>query len=211
MPLGDLRREYPGQPLDEARSDADPVRQFSAWFEQVRAIEPDPTAMALATATRDGRPSVRTVLLKEFDARGFVFFTNYRSRKAREIADTGRAGLLFVWRSLERQVRIDGPVERVSSDESDAYFASRPLESRLSVYASRQSEVLPDRATLDARFESARQTFREGDVPRPDWWGGYRVVPEEFEFWQGRESRLHDRLLYRRQPDGTWLRERLAP
>ena len=196
MSLADLRREYPGEPLDEARSDADPFRQFSAWFEQVRAVEPDPTAMVLATATRDGRPSVRTVLLKAVDPRGFVFFTNYASRKAREIGDRRCASLLFLWRSVDRQVRIGGPVERVSAEESDAYFATRPIDSR---------------ATLDARFEAARQAYPDGEVPRPDWWGGYRIVPDEFEFWQGRENRLHDRLQYRRQQDSTWIRERLAP
>lgn len=211
MSLADIRREYLGEPLDESHSDPDPFRQFSLWFEQVKPLEGDPTAMALATATRDGRPSVRTVLLKAVDARGFVFFTNYDSRKAREIAETGRASLLFFWRSVDRQVRINGIVEKVTADESDAYFATRPLDSRLSVYASRQSEVLDSRATLDSRFDTARQAYSDGNVPRPDWWGGYRVVPDEVEFWQGRESRLHDRLQYRRQPDGAWIRERLAP
>ncbi len=211
MSLADFRREYLGQPLDERRSDADPFRQFSLWFEQVKPLEADPTAMALATATRDGRPSVRTVLLKGLDPRGFVFFTNYESRKAREMTETGRAGLLFFWRSVERQVRINGTVEQVTADESDAYFATRPLDSRLSVYASRQSEVLDGRASLEARFETARQTYADGNVPRPAWWGGYRVIPDEVEFWQGRESRLHDRLQYRRNQSGVWIRERLAP
>ncbi len=210
MTLGDIRREYLGEPLDEAHSDADPFRQFSAWFEQVRAIEADPTAMALATATREGRPSVRTVLLKGVDAQGFVFYTNYHSRKAREMEQTGRASLLFLWRSVERQVRIDGRVEKVTDAESDAYFATRPLESRWSVYASRQSERLESRKALESRYEVARQMYGDA-VPRPQWWGGYRVVPDEFEFWQGRASRLHDRLQYRRQPDGAWIRERLAP
>ncbi|OFW12247.1 MAG: pyridoxamine 5'-phosphate oxidase [Acidobacteria bacterium RIFCSPLOWO2_12_FULL_67_14] len=210
MSLSDIRREYLGEPLDEAHSDPDPFRQFSIWFEQVRPLEPDQTAMALATATRDGHPSVRTVLLKGVDARGFVFFTNYGSRKAREIEQTGRAGLLFLWRSVERQVRIAGSVERVSGEESDAYFATRPIESRWSVYASRQSERLHDRAELDAAYAAAREAY--GDrVARPPWWGGYRVMPDEFEFWQGRENRLHDRLEYRRSSDGSWTRERLAP
>src|SRR5687768_14660789 len=173
MSLADIRREYLGEPLDERHSDADPFRQFAHWFEQVTSLEPDPTAMALATATRDGRPSVRTVLLKGIDPRGFVFFTNYGSRKAREIAESGRASLLFFWRSLDRQVRINGTVEQVSAAESDAYFATRPLDSRLSVYASRQSEVLDSRATLEARFDSARQAYPGDHVPRPDWWGGY--------------------------------------
>ena len=210
MTLADIRRDYAGEPLDETRSDPDPFRQFTIWFDQVRPLEQDPTAMALATATRDGRPSVRTVLLKAVDGRGFVFFTNYESRKAREIAQTGRAGLLFAWRSVNRQVRIDGTVEQVSGDESDAYFVTRPVESRWSVYASRQSARLENRAALEAAYEAARRTF--GDtVPRPSWWGGYRVIPDEFEFWQGRESRLHDRLQYRREPTGVWVRERLAP
>ena len=211
MTLADIRREYLGQALDESRAEADPFRQFTFWFDQVRQLEVDPTAMALATATRDGRPSVRTVLLKAVDPRGFVFFTNYRSRKAREIEESGRASALFFWQSVERQVRVNGTVEQVSGEESDAYFATRPLDSRLSVYASRQSEVLDSRATLDARFETTRHAYPDGHVPRPPWWGGYRLIPDEFEFWQGRENRLHDRLQYRLGADGIWIRERLAP
>jgi len=210
MSLADLRREYIGQPLSESESDANPFVQFSRWFDQVRETEVDPTAMALATATRDGRPSVRNVLLKGVDDRGFVFYTNYQSRKAREIDATGRASLLFTWRSLERQVRVDGAVEKVSDAESDAYFASRPIESRWSVYASRQSEVIDSRATLELLFNAARERF-EDEVPRPEWWGGYRVIPDEFEFWQGRPSRLHDRLRYVLPPNAMWRRDRLAP
>jgi pyridoxamine 5'-phosphate oxidase len=210
MSLSDIRREYLGEPLDETHSDPDPFRQFSLWFDQVRGLEPDPTAMALATATRDGRPSVRTVLLKSMEDRGFVFFTNYASRKAREIEQTGRASLLFLWRTVERQVRIDGTVEKTTDDESDAYFATRPLESRWSVYASRQSDPVESRQALDSRYEVARQIYGDS-VPRPHWWGGYRVIADEFEFWQGRPSRLHDRIHYRKQPDGLWVRQRLAP
>lgn len=211
MSFAQIRREYAGEPLDERLADPDPFALFRRWFEQVRPLEPDPTAMTLATATRDGRPSARTVLLKGVDDRGFVFFTNYSSRKARELAETGFASLLFHWHSVDRQVRINGRAEQVSAEESDAYFASRPLESRLSVYASHQSEVLDSRATLDALFDAARQRFADGNVPRPHWWGGYRIVPDEFEFWQGRENRLHDRLQYRRGADGVWICERLAP
>jgi pyridoxamine 5'-phosphate oxidase len=211
MSLADIRREYLGEPLSEAHSDADPMRQFAHWFEQVREVEADPTAMALATATPQGRPSVRTVLLKGLDDRGFVFYTNYKSRKAREMEATGRASLLFFWRSVERQVRIDGTAERVSPAESDAYFETRPLDSRLSVYASRQSDAIDSREVLEDAFERARRSYGEGPVPRPSWWGGYRIVPDEFEFWQGRASRLHDRLRYVKGANGAWRRERLAP
>ena len=210
MSLADVRREYLGQPLSESDSDPDPFVQFARWFAQVRETEIDPTAMALATATREGRPSIRNVLLKGVDDRGFVFYTNYQSRKARELAETGRASLLFTWRTLERQVRVDGFVEKVAAAESDAYFSTRPLESRWSVYASRQSEVVDSRETLELLFNAARERF-DDDVPRPEWWGGYRVIPDEFEFWQGRLSRLHDRLRYRSEPGGLWRRDRLAP
>ena len=210
MNLADSRREYLGHPLSETESDADPFAQFARWFEQVRELEIDATAVALATATPEGHPSVRNVLLKGVDGGGFVFYTNYRSRKARELAATRRAGLLFTWLTLERQVRVSGDVEKVSAAESDAYWASRHVESRWSVYASHQSEVVDSRDTLELRFHAAREKYGD-DVPRPEWWGGYRVIPDEVEFWQGRPNRLHDRLRYLREPDGSWRRDRLAP
>jgi pyridoxamine 5'-phosphate oxidase len=209
MSVGSLRRDYRGEPLDEQSAAVDPLDQFTRWFEQARATEADPTAMTLATATPDGRPSARMVLLKGFDARGFLFYTNYDSRKAGEIEGTHRAALLFYWPSLDRQVRIEGAAARASEAESDAYFASRPLESRWSAHASPQSRAIDSRESLEAAVERVRAEF--GDrVPRPAGWGGFRVVADVFEFWQGRENRLHDRLAYVRDA-ATWRRQRLAP
>ena len=210
MTIANLRRDYLGKPLLEDEAGLDPFALFERWFADAREKEPDPVAMTLATATRDGRPNARIVLLKAFDARGFVFYTNYNSRKARELAETQRATLLFFWASHERQVRIEGTTERVSAEESDAYFAQRPLDSRISVYASRQSEPVESRQALDDLFAQAAKRFPDGQVPRPDWWGGYRVIPEAFEFWQGRIGRLHDRLRYTRE-GAAWTRRRLAP
>jgi pyridoxamine 5'-phosphate oxidase len=209
--MKDLRRDYASRQLNDADADRDPIAQFRAWFDEaVKAAIIDVNAMSLATATSSGEPSVRTVLLKEADDRGFVFFTHYTSPKGRALADNPRAALLFFWPTLERQIRITGNVVRVSREESEAYFASRPIDSRWAVWAAAQSDVLPDRQTLESSFEQVKVRFGD-NVPCPPEWGGYRVIPELMEFWQGRAGRLHDRLLYTRQADGAWSRARLAP
>lgn len=210
MSIADLRTEYKRGALDEAHADADPIKQFARWFDEARAADvAEPNAMVLATADQTGRPSARVVLLKGVDERGFVFFTNYESRKGVELAANPQAALLFFWPELERQVRIEGPVERVAERESDEYFRSRPLASRIGAWASPQSRVIASRAWLMAR--AAEMGLRHGTNPsRPPFWGGYRVLPQAVEFWQGRPSRLHDRLRYTRA-EGGWMRERLAP
>ena len=193
--------------------DANPIRQFQAWFEEVRASgvsEQDSISMTLATASKDARPSARVVLLKSFDDRGFVFYTNYQSRKGRELRENPRASLLFYWSQVWRQVRIEGEVERVSAAESESYFQSRPLGSKLGAWASNQSEVVENRETLEAGFTEKQKRFG-AEVPRPEHWGGYRVKPDTIEFWQGRDNRLHDRLRYSLQEDGGWVIERLGP
>jgi len=199
--------------LTKANVDASPIRQFELWFQEAGASgmsDQDTVSMTLATASRDGRPCARIVLLKSFDDRGFVFFTNYNSRKGQELAENARACLLFYWSPLWRQVRIEGTVEKVSEEESDEYFHSRPLGSKLGAWASDQSQAIKSRNELEDRFEEFGWKFAD-NVPRPPHWGGYRVKPERIEFWQGRENRLHDRLLYTVQADGNWLLERLAP
>ena len=197
--------------LLETDLEKNPFAQFNRWYEDAKRQQPNMhEAMTVSTCGSDGIVSSRVSLLKSFDGRGFVFYTNYNSRKAAELEETGRAALLFYWPSLVRQVRVEGMVEKVDDDESDAYFATRPVESRWSVYASPQSERIESRRALEARYDEVRERYGD-QVPRPEWWGGYRVVPDEFEFWQGRESRLHDRLQYRLAPGGTWVRERLAP
>jgi pyridoxamine 5'-phosphate oxidase len=212
MTLIDLRREYSRQGLREEDADPDPIRQFRVWIEQALAAQlPEPNAMTLATATPDGRPAVRVVLLRGYDERGFVFYTNYDSRKGQELAANPRAALALYWAELERQIRIEGHVERVTPKESDDYFQTRPWESRLGAWASRQSSVIPDRAFLEREMEQLKARFPDGHVPRPPHWGGYRVVPASIEFWQGRPGRLHDRLRYLRQEGGDWLRQRLSP
>jgi pyridoxamine 5'-phosphate oxidase len=211
MDVADIRREYMLAGLSEGDLDADPVVQLRAWLDQAIAADPhDATAMTLATADREGRPSARIVLLKGLDARGLVFYTHYDSRKGRELAENPRAALVFFWPALDRQVRVEGTVERTSREESAAYFASRPLTSRLGAWASRQGEVLSGRAELERAVERARERFAGGDVPLPDGWGGFRLRAESFEFWQGRESRLHDRFRYRPAAQG-WAIERLSP
>jgi pyridoxamine 5'-phosphate oxidase len=199
------------RPLRRADLDADPRRQFEAWREQAEAAEePFPEAVALATATPEGEPSVRIVLLKGVDERGFSFFSGYESRKGRELSENPRAALCFYWHGLGRQVRIEGTVERLPPDESDEYFATRPHNAQLSAAASRQSEVVPGRAELEAAVGELRSRHSDGAVPRPSDWGGFIVRPERYEFWQHREDRLHDRFRYRREGE-SWVIERLAP
>ena len=210
MNIHDLRQEYKRGALDEAHADADPIKQFSRWWDEALAAEVlEANAMTLATASAAGVPAARTVLLKGFDSHGFVFFTNFESRKGEELAANPHAALLFFWRELERQVRIEGTVQRVPDDESDAYYRSRPLASRIGAWASPQSKVISGRAWLMAR--AAEMGLRHGPNPsRPPFWGGFRLQPTALEFWQGRPSRLHDRLLFSQQ-DGQWMRARLAP
>jgi pyridoxamine 5'-phosphate oxidase len=210
--IGDLRREYASRALVESDAFDDPLRQFALWFDEaVKASLLEANAMTLATASPHGEPSARIVLLKAFDERGFVFFTNYESAKGRELDANPRASLLFFWAELERQIRITGAASHVSAAESAAYFHSRPFESQIGAWASAQSRVLPDRAELEARQAELRDMHRGHEVPLPPYWGGYRIAPERMEFWQGRTSRLHDRLLYTKNADGTWTRVRLAP
>lgn len=209
--LADLRKDYARAELDEAHADVDPLRQFERWLgEAVHAQVPEPNAMTVATVGAGGRPSTRVVLIKGVDARGIVWYTNYHSRKGRELDAHGVAALQFHWVELERVVRVEGRVEKTSREESDAYFASRPLASRIGAWASEQSTPIADRSVLVKRAASFGLKFGL-HPPRPEHWGGYRLVPDAWEFWQGRPSRLHDRLAYRLQPDGRWTLQRLAP
>lgn len=213
LSIADLRGNHTKDSLIEANASDDPLDQFTTWFEDAIAAElPEPNAMTLATATPDGKPSARIVLLKEVDADGFVFFTNYQSQKGQQLAANAQAALVLVWLELERQIRIEGQVEQISPAASDAYFHSRPRSSQLGAWASPQSQVVRDRAELEQRLVNLAQQYADAEIPRPDHWGGFRVIPNLIEFWQGRPSRLHDRLCYERPtPDAPWQRDRLAP
>ena len=210
--INELRREYASRSLGDHDAAGDAIAQFRAWFAEALAAKVmDPNAMSLATASADAAPAVRTVLLKDIDDDGVVFYTNYDSAKGHDLAENPRAALLFYWPELERQVRITGPVRRVPRAASEAYFATRPIESQLSAWAARQSSEVIDRTTLEGQLDAIRQRFGTGPVPCPPNWGGYHVRAERIEFWQGRPGRLHDRLQYTRQADGSWTRVRLAP
>jgi len=211
MPIADLRVDYSKHGLEEAEAGTDPLALFKRWFDQsIAAQVPEPNAMTLATCTLEGKPSARIVLLKGYDEQGLTFFTNYESRKGRELTNNRHASLVFFWHAVERQVRIEGTVSKVTEAESDEYFVTRPVNSRLGAWASEQSEVLSGREELEENHRQLMARFHDGNVPRPPHWGGFRLKPEVWEFWQGRLSRLHDRLRYRLLEDG-WIRERLSP
>lgn len=211
MSIADIRTDYSQAELSETQTDADPIIQFSKWFyEAVNAQVPEPNAMGVSTVDEDGRPSSRILLIKDFDHRGFTWFTNYGSRKGAELQKNPHAALLFHWVALERQVRIEGSVVRVSAEESDRYFQSRPIKSRLGAIASLQSRPVADRAMLETQYAQAEAQYGD-NPPRPENWGGYRLQPKYMEFWQGRRSRLHDRIVYRLNQNGAWERQRLQP
>ena len=209
--IADLRKEYKMQTLLEKDVDADPVLQFGKWWDEaLRSDIDEVNAMTLATATAAGMPSARIVLLKEYSEAGLVFFTNYKSRKGKELEENPQASLVFFWKELERQVRICGIVEKIPASASDTYFSSRPQESQLGAWASEQSTVIAGRGDIEERSTQYQQQFGD-NIPRPEWWGGYLVKPKTIEFWQGRPGRLHDRILYSLQKEGGWNIERLAP
>ncbi len=207
-----LRKEYLKSALDSSNVEPDPIDQFKHWFEDaMRAEIEEPNAFVLATATKAGIPSARAVLLKDFSAQGFTFFTNFLSRKGMELAENPHAAMLFLWTDLERQIRIEGSVEKISTESSDAYFRSRPRSAQLGAHASAQSQTLSNRTELEEKLSKVEKSFQGKDVPRPECWGGYCIVPKQYEFWQGRESRLHDRLLYSQGKDSKWEISRLSP
>lgn len=210
--VASLRREYTKMGLNEKDLSEDPVQQFQKWFQQALDADlTDANSMALATADSSGKPSVRIVLLKHFDEKGFVFYTNYQSRKAHELAENPQASLLFYWREFERQVRIEGDVEKISRKDSLKYFMTRPRDSQIGAWISNQSSVINSRSLLEMKFNEMKQKFSQKKIPLPDYWGGYRVKHESIEFWQGRASRLHDRLKYSGDEEGEWRVSRLAP
>jgi len=213
MKISDMREDYRDGELNREDMAGDPFRQFDVWFKEALAKPEisEANAMTIATAGADGRVTARTVLLKAWDEKGFVFFTNYHSVKAQQIAENNQVALLFPWLPLERQVSISGRAEKIGMVESLAYFASRPFSSRIGAWVSQQSSIITSRKLLEMKFEEMRQKFAHGEVPIPDFWGGYRVRPETVEFWQGRTSRLHDRFLYTRTPDNGWSLDRLSP
>ena len=212
MSLADLRKDYSLAGLAEKDLARDPFRQFEKWFQEAEAAKiPEPNAMTLATATREGRPSARTVLLKGLDGRGFVFYSNYESRKGRELDANPQVTLVFPWVAIERQVLIEGTATKVAREESEAYFHSRPRASQLGAWVAQQSAVIAGRAVLEDTMKALEKKYAGQEVPLPANWGGWRVAPETVEFWQGRRSRLHDRLRFRREKDGGWSVERLAP
>lgn len=210
--IADLRQNYTLAGLSEADVDSDPIKQFGVWFQQVLDADLlEPNAMTLATATPDGKPTARIVLLKGVDERGFVFYTNYESQKGQQLIANPYAALVFLWDKLERQIRIEGKVVKLDLEESEAYFHSRPKASQLGAWASDQSRVIPNREVLEQRLEDLKTQYKDETVPIPEHWGGFRVIPDRIEFWQGRPSRLHDRLIYDLQDDGSWQVKRLSP
>jgi len=210
--ISDYRREYMSTGIDRENLDVDPILQFETWFTQAKesGVE-DANAFSLATADSDGAPSIRTVLLKLFDERGFVFFTNYNSRKSKQIKENAHVAMLFPWLALNRQIKVEGVCQKVSAGESIKYFATRPRGSQIGAWCSDQSEVIESRSFLEQKYQEAMEKFRAGSVPLPSFWGGYRIVPSLIEFWQGRENRLHDRFQYRKLESGGWEIQRLAP
>ena len=211
LSIFDLRKDFKKGTLDEHDVERSPFDQFNKWFKEAISSEiPEVNAMTLATASKSGRPSVRTVLLKQYDDKGFVFFTNYESKKAKDISENPQAAVLFFWEPLERQIRISGSIEKITVAESFEYFHSRPIDSQLGAWASQQSSVISARALLEKAFGEMLEKFKNGKIPLPPFWGGYRIIPDEFEYWQGRANRLHDRILYKSN-NGVWTIQRLAP